>query len=386
MLQLSSPDLSGNESRYLQECITSTFVSSAGPFVSRFEEMVAEASGTATSVAVTSGTCGLHAALTAIGVCPGDLVVLPSYTFIASANAISHCGASPWLLDIDPKTWTLKTTQLKDVLATETKLMDGRLIHLASGRRVAAVMPVYSFGQPADINALAEVSRFYGLPIVADAAAALGAAYRGRKIAQTGADLTVYSFNGNKTITAGGGGAITGSDSDLLRAVRHLTTTAKIGPDYTHDQIGFNYRMTNLQAAVGCAQMERLDFLVGRRREIRAIYDEGLAGVPGLAPFPNVSWADSACWISGFVADDPARADAARQALLAANFRAVPFWKPMHLQIPYLECLRADLGVTDDLWYRIVPLPSAAHLSKDDQQRIISALCALGLVPSATED
>jgi perosamine synthetase len=372
-IPLAEPDLSGNEARYLQECIETTFVSSVGPFVDRFEDMVATATRAPAAVAVSSGTTGLHAALTAVGVGHGDLVILPAYTFIASTNAVSHCGAAPWLFDIDRASWTLDPEQLRTILETETEHIGDHLIHRDSGRRVAAIMPIYAFGLPADMDAICETAATFGLPVVADAAAAIGATYKGRGVGDLGATLSVFSFNGNKTVTAGGGGVISG-DEFLIKTVRHITTTAKTGPGYTHDQIGFNYRMTNLQAAVGCAQMERLDELVGAKRGIHRKYVAQLGDIPGLATFPAPSWAEGACWISGVIAPSDQDADQIRGALNAVGFSAQPFWKPMHLQAPYADALAAPLPVTENLWYKIIPLPNSTNLSADAQDLIISAL------------
>ena len=373
-IPLSEPDLTGNESRYLQECVDSTFVSSVGPFVDKFEGMVAAAVGTRKAVATSSGTTGLHAALTAVGVGYSDLVILQSYTFIGSANAISHCGAAPWLLDIGPESWSLNHVQLRDVLASQTRCQDGECIHLETGRRVAAIMPVYTFGLPADIDPIIDVARAYGLPVVADAAAAIGATYKDKKIAGTGADLTVFSFNGNKTVTAGGGGAVTGSDEDLVQSIRHLTTTARAGPGYLHDKVGFNYRMTNLQAAVGCAQLERLDNMVEKKREIAKVYQSSLIDQEGLAVFPAPNWAEGSCWISGVLADSDQRADRLRECLRGAGFNAQPFWKPIHLQPPYAGAVATDLSNAEDLWYRIIPLPNSTNLNKSDQYRVIDTI------------
>ena len=376
MIPLAIPDLSGNEARYLQECVESNFVSSVGPFVDRFEDMVGDAVGAAAAVAVSSGTTGLHAALNAVGVGPGDLVILPAYTFIASANAISHCGAKPWLFDIDPDSWTLDVNLLKESLEAETELQDGRLIHRASRQRVAAIMPVYAFGLPADMNPIIETAKAFSLPVVADAAAAAGATYKGRAVGDPGADLSVFSFNGNKTVTAGGGGAIAGHDQALLDRIRHLTTTARVGPDYTHDQVGFNYRMTNLQAAVGCAQMERFDGLVAAKRRIRENYDTRLARIPGLAAFPAPPWAESACWISGAICDTEQLAASARKVLIAAGFDAKLFWKPMHLQPPYADAPATAQTHSNEIWKRILPLPNSTSLTQDEQDLIIDALVA----------
>lgn len=382
MIPLAVPDLSGNEARYLQECVDGGYVSTVGPFVARFEAMTAAAAGATDAAATSSGTTGLHVALVAVGVTAGDLVIMPALTFIATANAVAHCGADPWLLDVSSESWTLDPERLAEALARETVMRDGRPSHRSTGRRVAAVVPVHTLGLPADTDALADVARRFGLPVVADAAAALGATLRGRPVGASGADLSVFSFNGNKTATAGGGGAVAGTDAGLVGLVRHLSTTARVGDGYDHDRIGFNYRMTNLQAAVGCAQMERLDRLVAAKRRIRARYDEALADLPDTGRFPAPAWAESACWFSGFtlgVAGDagaPARAAALRERLRRAGIDARPFWKPMHLQAPFRAAPRGDLTVSENIWGRVVTLPCSTGLTAQDQERVIAAVRA----------
>ncbi|GAB0058867.1 GDP-perosamine synthase [Candidatus Magnetaquicoccaceae bacterium FCR-1] len=380
-IPLAEPDLTGNEARYLAECVESTFVSSVGPFVERFESMVAEASGATGAVAVSSGTCGLHAALTAVGVRAGDLVILPSLTFIASANAVAHCGATPWILDVDPLSWNLDPALVETCLATETTMhADGRVIHRESGRRVAAILPVHTLGLAAEMAPIVAAAKARGLPVIADAAAALGARQHGRPVGALGADLSVFSFNGNKTVTCGGGGAIVGDDPRLLALVRHLTTTARVGADYDHDRVGFNYRMTNLQAAVGCAQMERLERFVAAKRRIRAAYDAAFAALSDrVAPFPEPAGNAGACWFSGFVdrRADPDGVAGLRARLKAAGIDARPFWKPIHLQPPYREAPRTPQPVCEGLWWRVVTLPCATALPEADQQRVILAVRAL---------
>lgn len=376
MIPLAIPNLTGNEARYLQECITSTFVSSVGPFVTRFEEMVAQASGTERAVAVSAGTTGLHAALTAAGVGRDDLVILPSYTFIASANAIAHCGAMPWLLDVDPTDWTLDPTLLAACLEQQTRREGTMVIHRASGRRVAAILPVYTLGAPARMDEIAALARHYALPLVADGAAALGATLGGRPLGALGADLTVFSFNGNKTVTAGGGGAVAGPEGALMTLVRHLTTTARRGEEYDHDRVGFNYRMTNVQAALGCAQMERLEAFVAAKRRIRRVYDEGFRDVPGLTPFPTPAGAESACWFSGVVVEarEEETLRALRGRLREAGIEARAFWKPMHLQAPYKEAPRTPQPVTEAFWWRVLTLPCSTALTDAEQARVIEAV------------
>ena len=276
MIPLAVPNLTGKEREYLNKCIDTTFVSSVGEFVNRIEELTAGKCGAKHAVATSSGTTGLHLALVGCGVKPGDLVIIPTFTFIATANAVAHCGAVPWLMDISADSWTLDADQLEWELKEKTKRKDGELLHRESGKRIGAIMPVYTLGNVPDMDKIRAVSDRYQLPLIADAAAALGAKYKGGEIGSL-ADLTVFSFNGNKTVTAGGGGVIAGGDEALLKKLKHLSTTARVTAEYDHDMVGFNYRMTNIQAAVGCAQLERLEEFVAK---------SGKSGLFTIRPLP----------------------------------------------------------------------------------------------------
>lgn len=375
MIPLAVPQLSGNEAKYLQECVESTFVSTVGPFVGRFEDMVAKAAGSRHCVATSAGTTGLHVSLVALGIERDDLVIIPSFTFIATANAVSHAGATPWLMDVSRNTWTLDPEQLTTELARNTKVKRGTLVHRGTGRRIAAIVPVHTFGTPADMDAIMAVAKRYSLPVLADSAAALGATSQSRAIGRLGADLNVFSFNGNKTVTAGGGGAVSGDDEALLQRVRHLTTTARVGGNYDHDMVGFNYRMTNLQAAVGCAQMEQLDAFVARKREIRAIYDLAFSGLDGVEPFPTARGTESACWFSGFVTD-ARTAERVRTSLQSQSIDARPTWKPMHMQLPYIDVPRSSLDVSEDIWQRIVTLPCSTGITNAELDSVAEAVRA----------
>ncbi len=374
MIPLAEPNLSGNELSYLTECVTGGYVSSVGGFVSRLEGMTATAAGAPHAVATASGTVGLHVALVALGVQPGDLVILPSYTFIASANAIAHCCAEPWLMDIAPGSLTLNADHLAENLTTRTERRRDGLYHTPTGRRVSAVLPVHALGQPADMDPIVDLARNHGLPVVADGAAALGAHYRDRLLGEFGADLTVVSFNGNKTFTAGGGGMVLGDDARLTERVRHLSTTARTGPGYEHDAIGFNYRMTNLQAAVGCAQMERLGEFLAVKRRLQADYEAALAEIPGLSPPPCPDDRDSACWMSTLVLDPAVDAAAVRAGLRARHIDSRPFWRPIHAQAPYQKAPRGSMAECEALWPRILVLPCSTHLSTEEQQTVIAAV------------
>lgn len=374
MIPLAIPNIGKAEAANLQRCVEQNFVSTVGAFVTELEQKVAALSGTATAAATGSGTQGLHIALRALGVGHGDLVVVPSFTFIASANAVSHSGATPWFVDIGRSDWTLDPERLTEALARKTRRDGQDLVHAPTGMRVKAILPVYTLGTPADMDAIGAVARQYRLPILADAAAAIGVTYKGRPIGQL-ADLTVYSFNGNKTITSGGGGMIVGRD-DLVKRAKHLSTTARVGRDYDHNEIGFNYRMTNIEAAVGCAQFDRLDEFLAAKKRIRETYDNAFAGVNGVSPFPAPRERGTAYWFSGLVfeGDEPPVINDLCDGLKALGVEARPFWKPVHAQPPYRHAPAENLLVTEDLWRRIITLPCSTSLTVEEQGTVIDAM------------
>ena len=375
MIPLAVPNLCGREAEYLQECIDSTFVSSVGPFVDRLEQMVAEQSGASHGVATSSGTTGLHLALTAVGVGRDDLVILPSFTFIASANAIAHCGAAPWLLDVDPDSWTLDADCLRQALEEETVRQGDEVVHRASGRRVAAIMPVYTLGVVANMDLVALVAKEFGLPVVADAACAMGAEYKQEPVGGL-ADLTVFSFNGNKTFTAGGGGAVVGCSDALVGLCKHLSTTARKGRDYDHDRIGFNYRMPNINAAVGCAQLEQAKEFIAAKRRIAKRYTEDLAVLAGLKAFPAPDWSRSTCWFSGVVVEGgewPSVAETCKK-LQQEGIQARIFWKPIHFQMPYKHAPVSWVGVSEGIWSQILTLPCSTQLTDSEQDQVIETM------------
>lgn len=368
MIPLAVPNLSGNERAYLNKCIDTTFVSSVGEFVNRIEEMAAKQCNTKYAVATSSGTTGLHLALTGCGVKENELVIIPTFTFIATANAVAHCGATPWLMDISPESWAMDADQLKQEIDTNTIFENGRLIHKEIGKRVAAIMPVYTLGNIPEMDKIREIAKAYGLPLIADAAAAIGAVYKGKALGEL-ADLTVLSFNGNKTVTAGGGGIVVGNDEALMKKLKHLSTTARVTAEYDHDMVGFNYRMTNIQAAVGCAQLERTDEFVKRKREIRSFYNNEFNGIKGVSLFPVPSYEESSCWFSGIVIDEGGL-DEIRQLcskLREKEIESRSFWKPVHLQRPYENALKASsLEISSKLWNRILTLPCSTNITNDE--------------------
>ena len=353
------------------------FVSTVGPFVTTFERLAANLEGFPHCVATNTGTSALHVALKAIGVEHGDLVVMPSYTFIATANAVRMYGAEPWLFDVDAETWGLDPELLATELAGATELRDGRVWHRDLGRRVAAVVAVCAAGQTPRLKEISDVTSAAGMPLLVDAAGAAGAFYRDERLGAA-VDHAVLSFNGNKTFTAGGGGAFLTQDESLAARVRHLSTTARIAEDYTHDMEAFNYRLTNIQAAVGCAQLEQADEFLSRKRAIDTAYRTAWEGTQ-LAPFPCAEWAKSSCWMTGAVLpkNGPWTVDEMVEGLAVRGVQARGFWKPMHLQLPYDSCPRTDMTVTDDLWKRVITLPSSTSLMQEDQNQVIAAVLEL---------
>lgn len=373
MIPLAVPDLTGNEKQYLIHCIDTTFVSSVGEYVNKFEGMVAETVGSASAVATSSGTTGLHAALHAAGVRHGDLVIVPTFTFIASANAVRHCGADPWLMDIEAGSWCLNPEAVEAGLRKCCERRESGWYYKESNQRLAALMPVYTLGNLPDMDAFRSIADRYGLPLIADAACAIGAAYCGRPLGSL-ADLSVLSFNGNKTVTCGGGGAVVGSDGELLSHVRHLTATARVWPDYDFDEAGFNYRMTNIQAAVGCAQMERLPAFIAAKRNVHQYYETEMAGLleRGITFFPIAD--GSSCWFSGIVLPEWETLEAAKSvcaALKEDGVEARTFWKPVHLQKPYRGCPRSDVSVAESLWQRIITLPCSTNMTQEELAKVV---------------
>ncbi|MCR2046779.1 aminotransferase class I/II-fold pyridoxal phosphate-dependent enzyme [Acetatifactor muris] len=376
MISLAIPNLTGNERKYLINCIDTTFVSSVGEYVTQFEKMVAEATGSRNAVATSSGTTGLHVALNAVGVKHGDLVILPTFTFIASANAVRHCGADPWLMDVDTSTWCLSPEVVASEIREHCEQRKDGLYHRESGKRVAALMPVYTLGNTPNMLAFRVVADKYNLPLIVDAACAIGATFNGQSFGSL-AELSVLSFNGNKTITCGGGGAVVGNCEEQTELVRHLTTTARVWPDYDFDMVGFNYRMTNIQAAVGCAQMERLSSFVTVKRNIHQYYKINLEELTrkGITFFPSTE--GSSCWFSGIVLPAGETLKMAKHIcslLKEDDIEARTFWKPVHLQKPYGNCPKSDISVSEDLWQRIVTLPCSTNITEEELAKVVISI------------
>lgn len=364
---LHTPTFAGQEWAYVKECIDTGWVSSAGAYVTRFEEAIRAYTGARHAVAVVNGTAALHVALQLAGVATEDEVLAPSLTFVATANAIRYCQATPHFVDVDEGTLGVCPQRLADHLADVAEHRSGALHNCRTGRRIAALVCMHTFGHPCEMPGLLEVCQRYDLPLVEDAAASLGSFHQDRHTGTFGR-MGILSFNGNKIISTGGGGAIVTDDDELASTARHLTTTAKLPHAwaYVHDQVGYNYRLPNLNAALGVAQMEQLPGLVERKRRVAQRYFDAFAEVNGAAMFREPAGARSNYWLNALVLD-AAHAGAQVDLLQAMRDRqwlVRPIWTPMHRLSMYENAPRADLAVTESLAGRVINLPGSAHLAE----------------------
>ncbi len=376
-IPLSVPYLSGNEMKYLKECIETSWVSYLGPYVSRMEEQMAKRVGTARAVATNSGTAALHTALLVAGIGTGDEVLVPDLTFIATANTVRYCGAAPVFMDVEPDYWQMDIHKIERFLSEECRNEDGKLINKKSLRTIKAIMPVHLLGHPCDMDRLLIVARKYGLLVIEDCAQSLGTLYKGKSVGGLG-DIGCFSYNGNKIITCGGGGMITTHRTDWDARARYLTTQAKDSPiDYVHEAIGYNYRLTNIQAAVGVAQLEKLDSYVKIKRRIASRYEQALGKIPGIT-FPKTApWAFATHWLFTIVVD-PLRYGKTNRDLQKAmedqNIQTRALWAPLHEQRPYLDAQAYRIEVTPHLFQNALSLPCSVNLTTREQDRVIACI------------
>lgn len=363
---LHEPRFQGNEQRYVQECIASTFVSSVGQYVDRFERELAAFTGARRAVAVVNGTAALQVALQLAGVGAGDEVLVPALTFVATANAVHYIGATPHFVDSSSETLGLDPVALKDWLKHIGEWTADGTRNRETGRRIRAMVPMHTFGHPCDIDGLLALSHDYQLQLVEDAAESLGSYYHGRHTGTFGL-LGTLSFNGNKTITTGGGGAILTNDERLADHAKHLTTTAKKLHrwEYVHDEVGYNFRMPNLNAALGCAQLEQLsDFLASKRR-LTEKYLQAFSDLPQMRLMTEPAGCQSNYWLQTLILDEAIadQRDAVLEATNDVGLMTRPAWMLMHQLPPYRDCPRAPLPVAESLARRIINIPSSSGLA-----------------------
>jgi perosamine synthetase len=365
ILALHEPVFAGNEIAYLEECIKSTFVSSVGKFVDRFEDMLAEITGAKRAIAVVNGTAALHACFRLAGVEPGDEVISPALTFIATTNAIAYCGATPHFVDSSFKTLGMDSQALATRLDAIAQRSAGGTINRETGRRIAAIAPMHTFGHPVDMDGITAIARHWDIPVVEDAAEAIGSTYKGHPVGSK-ARLAALSFNGNKIVTTGGGGAILTDDEELGRRAKHITTTAKLPHKwaFVHDEIGFNYRLPNLNAALGCAQLEQLNGFLAKKRVLAAAYDRAFTDVPGVHFAREPEGTTSNYWLNAILLDEAHAGlrDETLTALNAAGFGARPTWTLMHQLPMFAACPHGDLGIAESIERRLINLPSSASI------------------------
>lgn len=367
---LSPPHLGGREAELVSDAIASNWIAPLGPHVDAFEAEIAAVSGVAHAVALSSGTAALHLALVVLGIGAGDEVACSGFTFAASANPITYAGATPFFVDCDAATWTI-----------DPELLDGAIAERrAAGARVRAVIAVDLYGQCCDYDALRAVCERHDVALIQDATESLGATYRGTPAGGQGA-LAAFSFNGNKIITTSGGGMLVSDNADWVEHARKLSTQAREPvAHYEHTEIGFNYRMSNLLAALGRAQLETLPARVAARRRIRDRYRELLDGAAGISFMPEAAYGTSNAWLTCIVVDPDAFGadrETIRLSLEAEDIEARPLWKPMQLQ-PIFAAHRSFGGdVSAGLFERGLCLPSGSSLTDADQDRVVATILAV---------
>ncbi len=362
---LHEPNFDGNELLYLKECLDSTYVSSVGKFVDKFESDLANYTGAKYAISLVNGTAALHLALKLAGVQVGHEVLLPALTFVATANAISYCGATPHFVDCEESTLGIDGVKLRDYLVENTSQSSGKCVNKSTGRIISALVPMHTFGHPSDLGTLLSVAHDFNIPLVEDAAESLGSFYWGQHTGTFGL-LGTLSFNGNKTITTGGGGAILTNDLDLARRAKHLSTTAKIPHtwEYRHDEIGYNYRMPNVNAALGCAQLENLPSKLIAKRDLFDRYKAAFADVEGAQLFEQPKNCQSNYWLQTLLLreDLSEKRDLVLEATNAAGIMTRPVWVPLNELVAFKSSPCSDLTTAQSLSRRVINIPSSPNL------------------------
>jgi len=362
---LHEPSFVGNEWLYIKECLDSTFVSSKGRFINQFETELAAYTGAKNVISVVNGTAALHIALKLAGVTAGDEVLIPALTFVATANAVIYCGAQPHFVDCEENTLGIDPNKLRDYLDSHTENRDGKCVNTLTGRVIRVIVPMHTFGHPVDLEGLMAVARDYNLTLIEDSAESLGSFYHGQHTGTFGY-MGILSFNGNKTITTGGGGAILTDDRQLAQQARHLTTTAKLPHswEYRHDQIGYNYRLPNLNAALGCAQLEKLPYFLAAKRELFKSYQQAFLSVDGIRLMVEPPGCQSNYWLQTLLLEYE-RADQ-RDTLLQvtndAGYMTRPAWVVLPELMPFSIFSRSDISNAQSIAERVINIPSSPGL------------------------
>ena len=363
-IALHEPYFGGNENAYVKSCIDSGWVSSAGEFVNRFERELAAYCDAKYAVVMVNGTCAIHAALLCLGIKPGDEVLIPSFTFVATANAVMHVGAIPHFIDSETTSLGVDPVALQNYLLRIATTKTGRTINKITGRPIRALMPVHIFGHPCQLDLLVAIAQEWNLELLEDATEALGSRQHGKPVGSR--HTAVFSFNGNKIITTGGGGAVTTQDEALYRRLKHLSSTAKQPHawSFVHDEVAYNYRLPNINAALGCAQLEQMPRFLNAKRALAIAYMDAFEQLQGLRILPSPPDTESNYWLVTLVADqaDISWLDGMLHSLHQAGLQCRPSWQPLHLLPMYRHHPRSDLQHTESLARRIINLPSSVSL------------------------
>ncbi len=366
-IALHEPCFSGNEWAYVKECLDSNWVSSAGPFVQRFEAMLCDFTGVAFAVATVNGTAALHICLRSAGVKSGDEVLCPALTFVATANAVAYCDAIPHFVDSDEKTLGVDPEKLEDYLRGVSAIKGGECYNKATGRRISGLMVLHTFGHPADLDRLKEVCDRFSIMLIEDAAQSIGSLYKGTHTGNWGI-ASGLSFNGNKTITTGGGGAILTNDKAVADHARHISTTARLPHQwaYFHDEIGYNYRLPSINAALGCAQLEQLPSFIEKKRSLAERYRLAFEGLEGVTFFTEPPYARSNYWLNAILLDQKAGPGERDSLLELTNKNGImtrPAYVPMHRLPIFRDCPCMDLSSAESIEARLVNIPSSPSLA-----------------------
>jgi len=377
IIPLCVPEIRGNEWKYIKECLDTNWVSSVGPFVDRFEKGLADYAGAKYAIATVNGTAALHIALLVAGVKPDDEVLVSALTFIAPANAIRYVGAWPVFIDAEPDYWQMDPQKAVDFLKQECRWVNDELRNKATKRRVKAILPVHILGHPVDMDPILGVAQKYNLVVIEDATESLGAKYKGRMVGHLG-DIACFSFNGNKIITTGGGGMIVTDNEAWAQKAKYLTTQAKDEPvEYIHNEIGYNYRLTNLQAAMGCAQLEQLGDYITAKRRIAATYSEQLTNIDGIKPVTEAHWASGIFWLYTILVEESKYGKNSRELMRylgKLGIQARPLWQPINTSPAHRGCMEYQVKVALELNQKALSLPSSVGLMPGEQQRVIDAI------------
>lgn len=376
MIPLSIPKIEGNESKYVQDCLTTGWISSAGSYVNQFEEMIASYAGAKYGVACMNGTVGLHIAQILLDVSANDHVIAPNITFIATLNAIKYTGATPILIDVDADNWQMDLNLLEDYLKNQTELRATETgtfsFDITTQKRVRAIMPVHVLGNMGDMNRMLAIAKTYHLEIIEDSTEALGSTFEG-KHAGTFGKLGVFSFNGNKIISTGGGGVIVTNDEDLAKKAKHLTTQAKVSAlDYIHDEIGYNYRLVNVLAAIGVAQMETFPQILEDKKAMDAFYREQLKGVGDIKFQEIPEGTDPNCWLFTF---STSRMRELLEYLNANGVQSRPFWMPMNQLEMFKDNIYINTSdVSASVYTHSISIPSSAGITKAQLETVVRTI------------